>query len=157
LHAGGQEFDPPWLHHQSYSALAHTARDLIGLLGKLKRYRSLTTRKSVPRKNVRRLTFNKNASARAQAGAGVLKRKREKSQLANNTAKPAVACCQDHSLSGSLRRTGPLGLYGQVNKRIRWMPRQSEAMKDVVACEKPRGACKLALIRGCPNGETRRV
>jgi len=28
-----------------------------------------------------------------------------------------------------------------VNKRIRWMPRQSEAMKDVVACEKLRGAC----------------
>ena len=27
-------------------------------------------------------------------------------------------------------------------------------MKDVVACEKSRGACKLALIRECPNGET---
>ena len=27
-------------------------------------------------------------------------------------------------------------------------------MKDVVACEKPRGAGKQALIRGCPNGET---
>ena len=35
------------------------------------------------------------------------------------------------------------------------MPWQQEAMKDVVACEKPRGAGKLALIRGCPNGETR--
>ena len=29
-------------------------------------------------------------------------------------------------------------------------------MKDVVACDKPRGAGKLALIRGFPNGETRR-
>ena len=36
-----------------------------------------------------------------------------------------------------------------------WMPRQKEAMKDVVACEMPRGAGKQALIRGCPNGETR--
>jgi hypothetical protein len=27
-------------------------------------------------------------------------------------------------------------------------------MKDVVACEKPRGAGKQALIRGYPNGET---
>ena len=35
-----------------------------------------------------------------------------------------------------------LGLYGQVNKCIRWMPRRLEAMKDVVACDKPRGAGK---------------
>jgi hypothetical protein len=28
-------------------------------------------------------------------------------------------------------------------------------MKDVAGCEKPRGAAKQALIRGCPNGETR--
>ena len=27
-------------------------------------------------------------------------------------------------------------------------------MKDVVGCDKPRGAVKQALIRGCPNGET---
>ena len=47
-----------------------------------------------------------------------------------------------------------LGLYGQVNKRIWWMPWQSEAMKDVVACDKPRGVGKQTLIRGFPNGET---
>ena len=47
-----------------------------------------------------------------------------------------------------------LGLYGQAIKRIWWMPRRQEAMKDVVVCEKPRGADKQALIRGCPNGET---
>ena len=29
-------------------------------------------------------------------------------------------------------------------------------MKDVVACDKPRGAGKQALIRGFPNGETHR-
>ncbi len=45
-------------------------------------------------------------------------------------------------------------VYGQVTKRIRWMPRQLEAMKDVVTCDKPRGVGKQTLIRGFPNGET---
>jgi hypothetical protein len=49
-----------------------------------------------------------------------------------------------------------VGLYGQASKRIWWMPWQLEAMKDVVACDKPRGASKQALIRGFPNGETHR-
>ncbi len=39
-----------------------------------------------------------------------------------------------------IRPRGDLGLYGQATKRIRWMPWQSEAMKDVAACEKCRGA-----------------
>ena len=47
-----------------------------------------------------------------------------------------------------------LRLYGQASKRMRWMPRRQEAMKDVVVCDKPRGAGKQALIRGFPNGET---
>jgi hypothetical protein len=47
-----------------------------------------------------------------------------------------------------------LRLYGQAIKRTWWMPWQLEAMKDVVGYEKPRGAAKQALIRGCPNGET---
>jgi hypothetical protein len=34
------------------------------------------------------------------------------------------------------------------------MPWQSEAMKDVLVCDKLRGAGKKALIRRCPNGET---
>ena len=44
--------------------------------------------------------------------------------------------------------------YGQATKGVRWMPRQRKAMKDVVSCDKPRGAAKRALIRGFPNGET---
>ena len=47
------------------------------------------------------------------------------------------------------------GLYGQVTKRTWWMPWQLKAMKDVVACDKSRGAGKQALIREFPNGETR--
>lgn len=35
------------------------------------------------------------------------------------------------------------------------MPWQTGPMKDVAGCDKPRGAAKRALIRGCPNGETR--
>ena len=48
------------------------------------------------------------------------------------------------------------GLYDQVTKRTRWMPWRQKAMKDVEVCDKPRGAGKQALIRGCPNGETHR-
>ncbi len=47
-----------------------------------------------------------------------------------------------------------LRLYGQVTKRIWWMPWRQQAMKDVVACDKPRGAGKQALIRGFLNGAT---
>jgi hypothetical protein len=53
-----------------------------------------------------------------------------------------------------VNRKQSLVLYGQATKRTRWMPRQLEAMKDVGACEKSRGAGKHALIRECPNGET---
>ena len=37
------------------------------------------------------------------------------------------------------------------------MPRQSEAMKDVGACEKRRGGGNRPVIRRCPNGETHPV
>ena len=51
-------------------------------------------------------------------------------------------------------RSRHVGLYGQAQKCIWWMPRQLKAMKDVVACDKPRGVGKQTLIRGFPNGET---
>ena len=46
-------------------------------------------------------------------------------------------------------------ICGQVFKGARWMPWHQEPMKDVVDRERPRGAVNRALIRGCPNGETR--
>ena len=49
------------------------------------------------------------------------------------------------------------GLYSQANKRKRWMPWQSEAMKDVAACDKRRGGGKQPSIRRFPNGETHLV
>jgi hypothetical protein len=64
-----------------------------------------------------------------------------------------MSCVSLHKTSGvSLKQS--LVLYGQATKCTRWMPRQLEAMKDVGACEKSRGAGKHALIRECPNGET---
>ena len=47
-----------------------------------------------------------------------------------------------------------VGLYGQAEKCIWWMPWQLKAMKDVVACDKLRGVGKQTLIRRFPNGET---
>ena len=44
---------------------------------------------------------------------------------------------------------------GQATKGVRWMSWHREAMKDVVACDKLREAGKQALIRRCPNAETR--
>ena len=37
---------------------------------------------------------------------------------------------------------------------IRWMPWYQELMKDVAACDMPRGVGERVLIRGCPNGGT---
>jgi hypothetical protein len=48
-----------------------------------------------------------------------------------------------------------LALWGQATKCMWWMPWRSQAMKDVAACAKLRGAGKRAMIRRCPNGETR--
>jgi hypothetical protein len=42
----------------------------------------------------------------------------------------------------------------QVIKGTRWMPWHQEPMKDVGACDKPRGVGNQTLIRGFPNGET---
>ncbi len=47
-----------------------------------------------------------------------------------------------------------LGLYSQVIKCMWWMPWQSEAMKDVIACDKLRGGGKYPVIRRFLNGET---
>ena len=55
-----------------------------------------------------------------------------------------------------------LNLYGsvcgrcdQVTKSVRWMTWHQEAMKDVVACDKLKGAGKQAVILRFLNGETR--
>src|SRR4051812_24301822 len=42
----------------------------------------------------------------------------------------------------------------QVFKGTRWMPWHQEPMKDVGACDMPRGVGNQTLIRGFPNGVT---
>ena len=74
----------------------------------------------------------------------------------------ALAFLRGEARNGSVRQRhgcrsaipNALGLQGQVTKRTRWMPWRSQAMKDVAACEKLRGAGKQALIRRSLNGET---
>ena len=51
-------------------------------------------------------------------------------------------------------RAGVCGYRVKRRKCMWWMPWRSQAMKDVRACVKPRGAGNEALIRGCPNGGT---
>jgi hypothetical protein len=46
-------------------------------------------------------------------------------------------------------------ICGQVIKGARWMPWYQEPMKDVGGRDRPRGVVNRAVIRGCPNGETR--
>ena len=66
----------------------------------------------------------------------------------------ALVCTKEKVVTKRMILDESLRLYGQAFKRAWWMPWQSEAMKDVVGYEKPRGAVKHALIRGYPNGET---
>ena len=46
-------------------------------------------------------------------------------------------------------------IHKKLLKRTQWMPGRKIPMKDVVGCEKLRGAAKQALNRRYPNGETR--
>ena len=71
-------------------------------------------------------------------------------------------CTVDASISGentvfgscSCLRFVLIVLCVQVFKGIRWMPWHQEPMKDVGACDMPRGVGNQTLIRGFPNGET---
>ena len=67
--------------------------------------------------------------------------------------KAGVSGLARHDVNGGLLK-GPQ-LWSQATKCMWWMPRRLQAMKDVAACEKLRGAGKRALIRRYPNGETR--
>ena len=49
-----------------------------------------------------------------------------------------------------------LCVVGSLVLSVRWMPWHRGPMKDAVACDMPRGAGLRAVIRGFPNGGTRR-
>src|SRR5690348_12971806 len=72
---------------------------------------------------------------------------------------PCLPRLADHG--AFLRRSDPeadgdrgVRLVRPSHKGTRWMSWRREAMKDVVTCEKLRGAGKQAEIRRCPNGAT---
>ena len=44
--------------------------------------------------------------------------------------------------------------FFKANKGVWWMPWLYEAMKDVVSCDKLRGAAHKRYIRRFPNGTT---
>ncbi len=44
--------------------------------------------------------------------------------------------------------------FFKANKGVWWMPRVYEAKKDVVSCDKLRGAAHKRYIRRFPNGTT---
>ena len=58
-------------------------------------------------------------------------------------------------LTVSLRQVFCRVLLLFVFLSVRWMPWHQGPMKDVVACDIPRGAGWRAVIRGFPNGGTR--
>lgn len=51
----------------------------------------------------------------------------------------------------------PLKTIFKAIKGVWWMPRRQEAKKDVVSCDKLRGAAHEHYIRRFPNGTTRCV
>ncbi len=69
---------------------------------------------------------------------------------------PAGSAGGSWSLTRSASALQAKKLDGQAIKGTRWMPWRWEAMKDAVDSEMPRVAVKQALIRGSPNGATRR-
>ena len=79
-----------------------------------------------------------------------------KGQVGESISPPRDGGCVAQRLERCRRfiESRGLGLYGQVNKRIRWMPWQSEAMKDVVACDKLWGVGKQTVIQRSLNGGT---
>ena len=66
-----------------------------------------------------------------------------------------VAVCSDRSVDRICFCCVGLCVWRQAMKGVWWMPWHQEPMKDVGACDKPWGVGNRAVIRGCPNGETR--
>ena len=133
MQAGGRRFDPAQLHQFKYAVESRQQSDspTDAILGHFRARRCGAAAT---------VFFNKMES-----------RKGARHRLSTMSQVIVWVCCT----SALLCNPDVLGLYGQANKRIRWMPWRQEAMKDVVSCEKLRGAAKQALIRRCPNGETR--
>ena len=144
LHAGGREFDPPWLH-QGAAGRAGEGRERGKAEGASECRAASARSRGLAGRHWRPGIFNSSGNAHIHTPRPRRPRRRVPGGAAREKSKWRM-----RPPAG-----GRLGLYGQANKRIRWMPRRQEAMKDVAACEKPRRGGKQPMTRGCPNGETR--
>ena len=145
LQAGGRRFEPAWLHH-SDTLMMGMAGGAVGFF----RYMVMRIYRALQVAVflffcffVFYLFFNKMEGAMHRRGGALAFLCGE---ARNGRAR------QRHGCRSAIPNA--LGLQGQVTKRTRWMPWRSQAMKDVAACEKLRGAGKQALIRRSLNGET---
>jgi hypothetical protein len=145
LQAGGRRFEPAWLHH-SDPLMMGMAGGAVGFfdIWIMRIYRALQVAVFLFFCFfVFYLFFNKMEGMMHRRGGALAFLRGE---ARNGRAR------QRHGRRSAIPNA--LGLQGQVTKRTRWMPWRSQAMKDVAACEKLRGAGKQALIRRSLNGET---
>jgi hypothetical protein len=184
LHAGGQEFDPPRLHQIAVQFLkiepTPKHADAMTLLrcwfgcavrgvsgwrpaeGGSRLFNNLEIRSRIviPESalfgfaRARLFSVNDNAGTDRLHSRLACVIDQLKMRLGNRSARSRPR----QTLPARCRvKARHIGLYGQAFKCIWWMPWQLKAMKDVVACDMPRGVGKQTLIRGFPNGETHRL
>ena len=168
MHAGGQEFDPPRLHQWRVFKPSPVSRSPLFLgpppreptsKGKqscclwMLACKSHALRVARPRfLRAHQVLYTtrsmKPASLHLWRDATQEQRKQEQVRLARWCESAAALWRGESPATGNRRRSFAMdpsarparaGLYGQANKRIRWMPWQLKAMKDVAACDKPRG------------------
>ena len=137
MHPEGLRFDPAWLHQLP-----------AGIAGQFGPFVILFCNNSV--KDMASATMPPGWQQPGNISAGEMYAVLNKLYKRNNPYE-IVTSREQFSAAPGLS----FWLCGQATKRVWWMPWQPEAMKDVVDCEKLRGAVKQALIRRCPNGETR--
>ena len=144
MQAGGQRFDPVSLHQ------AHVCKSSLK-----KRISANARRESCG------FLFFKNLEKEVKRSVNGLSAQMRRGQT-ETLIGTGCDCIQRVSNSifierEELKRTARychIENLDQVTKCMWWMPWRSQAKKDVVACEKLRGAGKRALIRRYPNGET---
>ena len=128
MQAGGHRFDPGQLHQALAFARNHPRKEWSGI------HVALLTRSSRGSTAHTKELIRPDVEVRSVLFENLGRNKR----LA--LAELDVSLRQLGEILSVDRLGGDFELYDQANKRLRWMPWQSEAMKDVTACEKLRGA-----------------
>ena len=160
LQAGGRRFDPVQLHQFQVSGIGDQASEEAARCG--------TRRQEIRRQRRGRCCRLAFLASRIGCSLTIWEGKASVELDESFAEAKGLSCIlalfrehkrreagrRKHACSGGLREQDAQ-LWGQATKCMWWMPWRSQAMKDVAACEKLRGAGKRALIRRYPNGETR--